>query len=456
MSGAWQVVLNGVVISGGGSADGGFGFGEGPFGLGPFGGSLGGIGGFLTTPPQGLGKPGLRVEDQVMPQRDGTTMFADWYEPRIITLDEVSIPASGTCDPASAARRARMLTDAWGRHCGEVELVIYTDANGTAERELVGPFGVRGRPRVAEITWLPGPKRIGVGTFRFDSVDHRLYVLDEDGTPGSGGEVFGLDVQERSLDDPQPDGGNRVDNGDNETSPLGWTGGSRVTTVAKSPTHSNQVAPGASSTSPWFAVAAGAAYDFETYVQTNTSPGAEPAITQVTLDFDSGASAGTNLDARGTSWKRVAFSGVAPVGATQGRIIYTRTPLFPGSGSAFFDDAFYQQYDIPLVVTPEDVAISGSLCVPATITFTGPLTVPRLYVYDNYVGWSDVLDAGETLIIDTETGTATVNGVEDNSKITGDPFLVLPPGESEFAFTTLDGADTGDIAVSYRPAVVSA
>lgn len=56
------------------------------------------------------------------------------------------------------------------------------------DRSLVGPFGIIGRPRpeAGSLEWLPGRSRCAHLTLRFDAVDHRMYVLDADGTPGSG------------------------------------------------------------------------------------------------------------------------------------------------------------------------------------------------------------------------------------------------------------------------------
>lgn len=56
----------------------------------------------------------------------------------------------------------------------------------SSERELTGPFGVRGRPRVAELTWRRGKRNVGDALLRFDATDQRLYILDADGSPGSG------------------------------------------------------------------------------------------------------------------------------------------------------------------------------------------------------------------------------------------------------------------------------
>lgn len=143
----------------------------------------------LTLPPDGVGVPGLRTEDQVYPQRDGVGHFADWYDPRIITL-LATIGAGCGCSGIDVARHsAAQLMEEWSRECDETELVLFTGcppANNVDDRAFTGPYGVRGRPRVAQLNWLRSRKAMAEATLRFDSVDHRLYILDEDGTPGSG------------------------------------------------------------------------------------------------------------------------------------------------------------------------------------------------------------------------------------------------------------------------------
>lgn len=54
------------------------------------------------------------------------------------------------------------------------------------DRALVGPFGVIGRPRVMQSVWERGTSGCVTLTMRFDAVDHRMYVLDASGAPGSG------------------------------------------------------------------------------------------------------------------------------------------------------------------------------------------------------------------------------------------------------------------------------
>lgn len=319
----WRVVLNGSTLEGGD--------GDGTAHA------------CLKTPPDGLGVPGLRVEDAVYPQRDGVEHFSDWYGERLITVQGLVSDGPGSCSACGDARsNASALTSAWSRQCDDVELVLMvdckdepvnliqnpsfdTDTNGwtsiennvltrstvtfrsapgsgqvtaTAEgaqlalslnndvppevleyrkykftgysragsalatRDLFwliswsmesgpdvfvtgpsvsnnastwtlhefvttapegaielsggalavdgtvgdgeshffddlsgflvsgdpinGPFGAIGRPRIGELTWRRGKRAIADFLGRFDARDHRLYILDADGTPGSG------------------------------------------------------------------------------------------------------------------------------------------------------------------------------------------------------------------------------------------------------------------------------
>ena len=177
MVNGWQVRLNGFAIDGGNT-------------VAPTGADVIAC---LTSPPQGMGVPGLRVEDVTYPQRDGVRHFDDWYNARIITLTDVTICPDEDCVQCSSARqKAQNLMLAWSRHCDDTELVIFTDCHDAsaavtgADRALIGPYGVIGRPRVAALNWLRGDSGCAVALLRFDAVDHRLYVLDPSGEPGSG------------------------------------------------------------------------------------------------------------------------------------------------------------------------------------------------------------------------------------------------------------------------------
>lgn len=81
-----------------------------------------------------------------------------------------------------------------------VDDVSAFSGDGEETRAINGPFGVVGRPRIATKTWRQGKNKIADMTLRFDSTDERLYILDADGTPGSGAVCATLDTQTNSTD----------------------------------------------------------------------------------------------------------------------------------------------------------------------------------------------------------------------------------------------------------------
>lgn len=163
----------------------------------------------LDLPPEGLGVPAVRAEDVTYAQRDGVRMFNDWYTNRYVTLQVTVGPADLACEDCGDVRsQVRAIAQAWARSCCDVELVIYTPCDSetidggygfgeggfgdnpfgggsnVAERTLNGPFGIVGRPRRCEITWLPRQEQVAEILLLFVAVDQRMYVLDECGTPG--------------------------------------------------------------------------------------------------------------------------------------------------------------------------------------------------------------------------------------------------------------------------------
>lgn len=138
--------------------------------------------GCLLVPPDGMGVPEMRVEDVTFTHRDGTRMYSDWYENRVVTLT-VLVCNDGCPGCPTGRAKARAITDAWSRRCGETELRIFTDCHDPsfAEPEVTGPYSIMGRPRQALVSW----RRSNVGcadvTLRFDALDHRLVIPGTDG-----------------------------------------------------------------------------------------------------------------------------------------------------------------------------------------------------------------------------------------------------------------------------------
>lgn len=127
----WAVELEGIVLSGS--------YEEGD--------------GCLILPPEGLGPPPVRTEDVVYPQRDGVEHFADWYEPRIITLEASVCPGGDSCGASCPGARAhvRDILQAWGRKCDDVELKIWTDCSDSIECPDDSP----GSPGGGPFEWWP-------------------------------------------------------------------------------------------------------------------------------------------------------------------------------------------------------------------------------------------------------------------------------------------------------------
>lgn len=159
----------------------------------------------LDDTPDGLAPPVLRVEDVVYPQRDGERHFNDWYTARIITLVGTIGPA-GDCgeDCTSVREQALLLMQAWKRSCCDIELVLYPPCypgpfgfgvgpfgegpfgGGDMDQNLVGPYGIVGRPRLqpGALKWLYRDQSVAQFVLQFRAVDQRIYILDGCGTPG--------------------------------------------------------------------------------------------------------------------------------------------------------------------------------------------------------------------------------------------------------------------------------
>lgn len=117
--------------------------------------------------------------------------------------------------------------------------------------------------------------------------------------------------------------------------------------------------------------------------------------------------------------------------------------------------------DYPLdygVSTGSSAAIvnDGNASTPLVATFTGPLESPRLTAPE--FGWSlgfDLnLSAGETLTVNTYTGTVLLDGADRLYTISGDSApleeCLIPPGSGSVNVTALSG--TGAVRLTYRDA----
>lgn len=164
----------------------------------------------LIDPPDGLGITDIRDEDVTYMMRDGIRMHRDWYSNRVLTFQAVVSARRGECgsdcdSPTAVRRRVQEILSAWSRQCEEGELVLWApcdsrawcpdDISGCDDSgdsgiamgdPAYGPYGIRGRPRAATVQYGGHCNQYAYLTLRFDAVDHRLYVLNECGIPGSG------------------------------------------------------------------------------------------------------------------------------------------------------------------------------------------------------------------------------------------------------------------------------
>lgn len=148
--------------------------------------------GCLLLPPEGLGVPGQRIGDVTFAQTDGVVQFEDFYENRFITL-RVSVCNDGCPGCPTGRAKVKRLLREWSRTCTGATLALFTDCHDPGatneERVVTGPFLVRGRPRIAEVTWLRSNFGCANVLLRFDSQDHRMVILpvENDGaTPWTG------------------------------------------------------------------------------------------------------------------------------------------------------------------------------------------------------------------------------------------------------------------------------
>lgn len=160
----WAVELDGVVISG--SDDPGD--------------------GCLVAPPEGLGNPPIRTEDVTFPQRDGVRHFADWYEPRIITLQATVCPGNDSCggNCPGAREHVRNILKAWGRRCDDVELIVWTDCSDSLEcsSESPGESPGDGALRTWELGGVPGTNvTVGNSGLSLVNPDGGTIVYNPDG-----------------------------------------------------------------------------------------------------------------------------------------------------------------------------------------------------------------------------------------------------------------------------------
>lgn len=500
-SGYWRVKLDGVTLSGGPGDE--------------VEGETEAAVGYLTVPPAGLGMPELRTEDVTYLQRDGVRMFSDWYNSRQITLEGVSVCDTGCRRCPGVRQRVAEIMSVWNRRCSNDELVIYTNCHGTAEdgdRALVGPYGVPGRPRVAELTW--DEAGCATMTLRWDAPDHRMYVLDEDGTPGSGTQCVTLTtgstsqacrslplcfttdsgtVSSHLANAGFEDGTDSWD----AYSPVTFTGVAAGTADAPPPapaegdlfaqttrpTEGSQLLILAQYNVPLDEGTATVQIDAQ--VAGTVGVPVTAWVTPYTADGnDSDAAVTATVSTTGPEWMTLSLpvlsvsaehlgyhleflsypldggvdSSAVPISATY--IDYIRPTLTanvdadPSSGDAVwcFDG---QRDDTSGPGEPVDAVVGGSLCVHPTITVHGQLTDPFIENMDTgaKIGYDGEIGALQTVTFNTDDGTASSGGSDVTYRITGDPRFSIGPDTTQLRLSSYGADDDGWVEVCWRPAV---
>lgn len=424
--------------------------------------------GFLTLPPEGLGVPPIRSGDVAFAQRDGVVQFADYYEPRVLTF-EVDIPNDGCPGCPSARQAVSRLTQEWSRNCTGASLVLFTDCHDPdatdAEKVYLGPYLVRGRPRVAEVTW----RRSDIGgasvLLRFDAADARLILMNST-IPGAIWDSLNtqtIDADEQNLapdadlsgltmtlngatvsDEHETSGGpndgpyfSRLIVAPNTTSPM---------TMALSPTGTGAIPinPGDVLSIAW-------------WVRKEPGGGPTPRV-DYTWYNAAGAvisSASGAAQPAGATWARVMQQGiVAPALAefVQFRLSW--------SGIALAGQSLEQaQPWINLGATstaPETVEIVGTLCAYPIITLFPTMTAPIVVTYGNHTfTYTENVPPGTVIDIDTRYGRASDGFVDVTDNLTGDFMSPLEPGIHEVSVQTGNVADSGFVNIQWENAVVS-
>lgn len=454
--------------------------------------------GCLTEPPLGLGVPTVRNGDVVFAQRDGVVQFADYYEPRILTF-RVSICNEGCPGCPTGRQKVKRLTKEWSRNCDGANLVIFTDCHNPAasgeEQEALGPYIVHGRPRVADVTWLPSNVGCADIVLRFDCEDARLRLAN---TP------FGVDwdaeqiafadawnnFRSNRMRDPRLTATVMSLNGATVTDTYeafgGPDGGSffrrvMITANTSSPMSMPMVGSGTSG----IPVVAGTTYTASWYAR--KVPPAGVATRMNILWYDAaGVLLSTVTGAGGApdgNWSRFSETAVAPALAAfaEPRLQWSGTALVgqvldvaqaqfeTGAVATSYFDGDYTgarwtgtaNASASRIAEAETFEVFGDLCAFPVFNLFGTLTGPTEVTYGNVIDgyhtftYTPTIASGGLVVVDTQYGIATSSGVEVTQNLSGDYNSPLSPGLNELYVTTTVAGDNGSVSVLWENSVVS-
>lgn len=403
----------------------------------------------------------------------GTTQFTDGEGNLWTIVAPASIAGVAGAVPMSARQKVKRLTEEWSRNCDGATLAILSDCHdpdATQEQKTyLGPYLVHGRPRVADVRWLPSNVGCAEVTLRFDCEDAALRLAvsndpDPLATPWSSGHTVDVDAG-GSGGNMHPnyrlEGLTMTTNGgtfnDSHLSAGGPDGGSffsRSTVVA------NTTSPMTMDTTPSgtgaIPVVAGQSYTLSWWAEKSVGGGPQ---TRVNMRwFDAGGATlsttnGTNMNA-GLTWSRFSDTFVAPVSAA------FAMPILAWSGTALvgqvLDLAQIWMNEGVTATGPGEVEVVGDLCVFPIIHLFGELTAP---IVVNYGPWqfeyNDDIGPLDNVTIDTRWGRANAITVDSTQFLSGNYTSPLSPGTWDFSITTADPTDDGSARIQWYNAVVS-
>jgi hypothetical protein len=425
--------------------------------------------GCLLIPPAGLGVPGVRSGDVAFAQRDGVVQFADYYEPRQITLQVIveNDGCPGCTTGMSARQKVSRLTQEWSRNCSGASLVLFTDChdpNATDEEKIYkGPYLVHGRPRVADVTWERSNRGMARVTLRFDAADARLILLNALGPDfvWDSEQVQTLDAGEQNLnaEDYRLEGRTMTLNGATvvDTFPASGApdGGSYfsrefIAANTSSPMTMDVTASGLGA----IPATAAATYTVSWWAQKSVVGGPQTRTNMAWYNAAGGlisTTVGTNMNAA-TSWSRHDQVFVAPA------LTAFMKPILAWSGTALVGQVldFAQVWVIGggTATGPETVEVVGTLCACPVISLFPDMTAPIVVTYGGHE-FTYTEDVTSVVDIDTRWGRAAEGFTDVTQNLEGDFSSCLPPGVHDVTMSTGDPTDTGFVNIVWENAVVS-
>jgi hypothetical protein len=369
----------------------------------------------------------------------------------------------------SARQKVKRLTTEWSRSCTQAILVLFTDchqADATEEEKTyLGPYLVRGRPRVAQVEWMRSNRGAARVTLRFDAQDARLQLADTGAgnwhathtqSMSAGAAAGGNIAQDYRLTDVTFDTQDAVAT-QSTISSGAPDGGSYLSINVTTPnTTSPMSGAAAGSGTDGIPVTAGNDYAFAWWARQIPDGTISTRVDAVWRDAGGvllSTSTGVNQDAT-EDWTRFTQTFAAPAMAA------FMQPVLRWSGIALANQTLdLAQLWINEGATagePATIEVVGDLCVFPVFRLDGPLTAPITVSYGPFsFTYDEDVGALERVTVDTRWGRASSGISDETQHLLGDYTFPLSPGVHEVSFTTGDPADTGSVQIEWENAVIS-